>query len=43
MFFELMNFKSQLSGTLLKIFSALGITFTFKFMLRYKTGKGSMQ
>lgn len=43
MFFELMNFKSQLSTTLLKIFNAVGITFTFKFMLRYKTGKVSMQ
>lgn len=43
MFFELMNFKSQLSSTLLKTFNAVGIAFTFKFMLRYKTGKGSMQ
>lgn len=43
MFFKHMNFKSQLSTTLLKILSAVGITFTFKFMLRYKIGKGSMQ
>lgn len=43
MFFELMNFKSQLSTTLLKIFNAVGITLTFKFMLRYKKGEGSVQ
>ena len=41
MFFELRNFKLQISPILLKIFNTVSITFAFKFIWKYETGKSN--
>ena len=41
MSFELRNFKLQISPIPLKVFNTARITFAFKFIWRYETGKSN--